>query len=98
MVGTVNLRVAGQTGSIDRECRIGTTCHGLMAALNVTLLAEHRNSRIQQCNIIRPVRAVAGRAAFSRRGMFEQERPPFFGVALVTSLIDLSRAHHLFAD
>ena len=65
--------------------------------MNVALLAQQMNARRQKLGIARTMRRVTIQAIFADGRMFPEKRPPFFGMAGVTHIIDGKIHEHLVA-
>ena len=65
--------------------------------MNVALLAQQMNTRRQKLGIARTMRRVTIQAIFADGRMFPEKRPPFFGMAGVTHIIDRKIDEHLAA-
>src|SRR5439155_7255716 len=63
--------------------------------MNVALLAQQMNARRQKLGIARTMRRVTIQAIFADGRMFPEKRPPFFGMAGVTHIIDGKIHEHL---
>lgn len=63
--------------------------------MNVALLAQQMNTRRQKLGIARTMRRVTIQAIFADGRMFPEKRPPFFGMAGVTHIIDGKIHEHL---
>ena len=63
--------------------------------MNVALLAQQMNARRQKLGIARTMRRVTIQAILADRRMFPEKRPPFFGMAGVTHIIDGKIHEHL---
>ena len=65
--------------------------------MNVALLAQQVNASSQQLGITRTMRRVTIQAIFADGRMVPEKRPPFFGMAGVTHIIDGKIHEHLVA-
>ena len=65
--------------------------------VNVALLAQQINARRQQFGIARTMGRVTIQTIFADRRMVPEKRPPFFGMAGVTHIIDRKIDEHLAA-
>jgi hypothetical protein len=63
--------------------------------MNVALLAQQMNARSQKLGIVRTMRRVTIQAIFADGRMVPEKRPPFFGMAGVTHIIDGMIHEHL---
>ena len=54
----------------------------------VALLAEERTRRLQQLVVVRAMRMMAIHAVLAYGGVLPDERAAFFGVTLITGVID----------
>src|SRR6266851_5237247 len=63
--------------------------------MNMALLAQQMNARRQKLGIARTMRRVTIQAIFADGRMVPEKRPPFFGMAGVTHIIDGMIHQHL---
>src|SRR5689334_6104935 len=92
MIGAVHFRVAVLTGLADRLLRQRTRRQAVTEP--VAFGAEPRPRDLEQIFVHGAVRLVTAVAVLAHRGVLEQERPAFLGVALVTSIIDGGLLEH----
>ena len=95
MIGTMNLHVTIRAlltqhplvRSVRRNARPAINATGVEIG-EVTLLTQVRLARNQQVFVIGTVGIVAVGAILLDRGVFPQERPALFGVAVIALFID----------
>ena len=63
--------------------------------VNVALLARHAGPGRQELGIARTVRVMTAHAILADRRVLPQERPAFFGMTLITGVIDRAGHEHL---
>lgn len=63
--------------------------------MNVALLAQQMNASRQKLGIARTMRRVAVQAIFANGWMVPEKRPPLFGMAGITHIIDGKIHQHL---
>jgi hypothetical protein len=93
----MDLPVTIGTAPIDRKYIQRFPGGGRMARqhMNMALLAHQMNARCQQLGIARTMRRVTVQAIFADGRMVPEKRPPFFGMAGVTHIIDGKIHEHL---